>query len=180
MKEIWVFAANAADVDEARPVSEGRAKRAAQLANPADRRRSLAAEWALDAALCALEPGYVGPPRYRRAPGGKPELAKGKWHISLAHAGDWAICAIADCPLGVDIERRDRKSRVPIRQWVGIESYLKLTGEGLGGDFRTLRADESAIFRDQARLAHLARGELGDYLICAAAAEPCSIRIQTL
>ena len=114
-------------------VSEDRRARMAALKNAADRRHSLGAELALHAALARHLDGYAPPPVCLRLPGGKPALKNGQgWHISLAHAGDWAVCALHRAPVGVDIERKDRAAAIPVREWVGVESYLKLTGAGLG------------------------------------------------
>lgn len=82
--------------------------------------------------------------------------------------------------MGVDIERKDRASTIPVREWVGVESYLKLTGEGLSGGFRTLCARETEIFRLGARVACLARGEVGDCLLCAATDAPAALRIEVV
>ncbi|NLF27595.1 MAG: hypothetical protein GX592_06820 [Clostridiales bacterium] len=168
------------DADDARwlpSVSAQRARHIREYRRPSDRRRSLGAELALDAALRARVPDYAPPPRYRYLDGGKPELLSGPPYISLAHAGNFAICAISDAPVGVDIEERDRKSPMPVREWVGVESYLKLTGEGLSGSFRTLCAGEDEIFLLGRHAAHLARAELGSCLICAASDEPARLTV---
>ena len=162
-------------------VCADRRARMAALKNIADRRRSLGAELALHAALSRHVDGYAPPPACLRLPGGKPVLRDGQgWHISLAHAGNWAVCALHRAPVGVDIERKDRASAIPVREWVGVESYLKLTGEGLSGGFRTLCARETEIFRLGARVACLARGEVGDCLLCAATDAPAALRIEVV
>ena len=162
-------------------VSEDRRARMAALKNAADRRRSLGAELALHAALARHLDGYAPPPVCLRLPGGKPALKNGQgWHISLAHAGDWAVCALHRAPVGVDVERKCRASAIPVREWVGVESYLKLTGAGLAGGFRTLCAGETEIFRLGARVACLARGEVGDCLLCAATDAPAALHIETV
>ena len=182
MNAVHVYALNvrALDPDDrawAHLLSAERRARMAALARDCDRRRALGVELALDAALRAHVPGYAPPPAYRRLPGGKPVLEAGLPHVSLAHAGDWAVCALFDAPVGVDVERADRKSSIPVREWVGVESYLKLTGEGLSGGFRTLCAGETQIFRLGRRVAHLARADLDECIVCAAADSPISIRL---
>lgn len=160
-------------------VSPDRRERMAALRHLDDRRRSLGAELALDAALSRHLGGYAPPPAYARLPGGKPVLEGGAGlFFSLAHAGDWAVCALHRAAVGVDIERRERAAAVPVREWVGVESYLKLTGAGLSGGFRTLCAGETEIYRLGARVACLARGEVGDCLVCAATDAPARLQIE--
>ena len=182
MREIFVYAVDVSllDADDARwlrAVSDACARHIREYRRASDRRRSLGAELALDAALKALVPDYAPPPKYRYLKNGKPELLSGAPRISLAHAGDFAICAISDLPVGVDIEEKDRRSPMPVREWVGIESYLKLTGEGLSGSFRTLCAGEDEIYLLGRHAAYLARAELGNCLICAASDEPAHLTV---
>ena len=160
-------------------VSPGRRERMAAIRRIDDRRRSLGVELALNAALSRHMDGYAPPPAYRRLPGGKPVLRNARgWHISLAHAGDWAVCALHRAPVGVDIERRERAAAIPVREWVGVESYLKLTGEGLAGGFRTLCAGETEVFRLGQRMACLCRAEVGDCLLCAATDAPAALKLE--
>ena len=184
MDTIFLYALNVAPLDAdsavwAAFVSADRRARMASLKNIADRRRSLGAELALHAALSRHMDGYAPPPVYDRLPGGKPVLRNARgWHISLAHAGDWAICALHRAPVGVDIERRERAAAIPVREWVGVESYLKLTGEGLAGGFRTLCAGETEVFRLGQRMACLCRAEVGDCLLCAATDAPAALKLE--
>ena len=50
--------------------------------------------------LCGL-----GEDQIRTGPEGKPFLAGNPAFISLSHSGDYAACAIAPVPVGVDIQR---------------------------------------------------------------------------
>lgn len=90
-----------------------------------------------------------------RLPGGKPVISG--FPFSLSHAGDWAVCAVSDGPVGVDLER-ERILRRPVERklmareqealrqlppegreagffdlWVLKEAALKYTGLGLAG-----------------------------------------------
>ena len=86
-------------------------------------------------------------------PGGKPYLSG--LHFNLSHSGAWAVCAVSDGPVGVDLEqkrplRRPAERKLTVSEqaqlsmldpnqrqsaffdlWVLKEAALKQTGEGL-------------------------------------------------
>jgi phosphopantetheinyl transferase len=126
---------------------------------PADRKRSIAAGLLLEAAL-----GREGAARVRTAPGGKPYIEGagsrdcGFPFISVSHSGVWAVLAVSEAEVGVDIEQmregrdfrgiarkafalegRDSGSadscledcRAFYRMWTIKESYVKLLGASL-------------------------------------------------
>ena len=99
-----------------------------------------------------------------KGPYGKPCLAAyPEIHFNISHSGGWAVCALAAMPCGVDIqERRPIRSRRIvertmnareqrqireaedstaefIRLWTYKESCIKLSGEGLRQDMKTLK-----------------------------------------
>ncbi|MBZ5736531.1 hypothetical protein [Nocardioides mangrovi] len=61
---------------------------------------------------------------------GRPLLAGRQ--LSLAYADGLALVAIADAPVGVDVERGDHLA------WTRVEALLKATGEGLRRDPATV------------------------------------------
>lgn len=121
-----------------------------------DRRLSLLAGLLLDELLrerglrerdMAYAEGDQGKPSFTEYP----EL-----HFSLAHSGEVAVAALADVPIGVDVERLvgfPRDIADPFA-WTEMESVGKLFGTGVGvyvdsGDYRT--PDDVAIEYFQAR-----------------------------
>ena len=148
-------------VSTAYPVNEGelskeRLSKAASFRNADDRVRSLRAGWALDAALRTV--GL----RERDVTvvyddHGKPVLQDHPHlHFSLSHSGEWAVCALSDVPVGVDVElirpidaARLVNRWLPAEQaaewetdpsierffklWTRRESLLKAQGVGLSG-----------------------------------------------
>ena len=108
---------------------------------------------------------------------GKPYL-KGRedLHFNISHSGNSVLCALGECPLGVDIERHKdlhflrtgrrfpseeewkqwEKSEDPRKyffdRWVIREAYLKWKGTGIDRDLRSLSFD------GQGRLFHVADG----------------------
>ena len=132
-----------------------RRERAAQLRQPADRLRSLAAGALLQQAM-----NRAGLPGEARAltvsPLGQPLLARTDtpFHFSLSHSGDIALCAYSCAPLGADVEEpRHPALQIAARKfasgesrwvfaqpdpeaaffrlWVLKESYVKALGVGL-------------------------------------------------
>lgn len=102
----------------------------------------------------------VAPPEvaFAYGPNGKPSLlGENAPHFNLAHSGELAVCAVADQPVGIDLEAiRPRKSASDLakrwfhaneqrridsaedpldafyRTWVMKEAALKLVGVGVG------------------------------------------------
>lgn len=72
---------------------------------PAQRRRA-SSEGAHCLLAYALKEQGIDPSAHPfcRTPEGKPYLAGSPVEISLSHSGSWAVCALSDAPVGVDIE----------------------------------------------------------------------------
>ena len=88
---------------------------------------------------------------------GKPYFTAGKLHFSISHTKNHVFCVLADRPVGLDAEEKDRgidlrlaekilsesekcrfeaagdKRDALLRLWVLKEAAAKLTGEGLRG-----------------------------------------------
>ncbi|WP_372410637.1 4'-phosphopantetheinyl transferase superfamily protein [Streptomyces luteireticuli] len=143
----------------------GERDRAAAFVHPAHRERYVAAHVALRRLLGA----YLGrapqdvalvrePCPCCGEPHGRPAVAGAPLHFNLSHAGDLALLAFADVPVGADVEQEPRASvvadvagslhpreaaelrafpeaervRAFARCWTRKEAYLKGTGTGLG------------------------------------------------
>lgn len=138
------------------PLSEYRENRLAALRDPLAKRQSLCVEALLLRALAEEGKTLPLPLRYTVSPLGKPELADADLHISLSHAGEFVLCALADAPVGADIETvRPVKMRVGerffspdelaqitddasfLRVWVMKEARVKALGQGILSDMRS-------------------------------------------
>jgi 4'-phosphopantetheinyl transferase len=116
--------------------------------------------------------------RLTATPTGKPYLENyEKYFFSLSHSGSKVLCAIAEIPIGCDIEEMKPQSfklmnriftpeernlftdKSPDEQlklfytlWTGKESYLKMTGEGIAEIFHDISIHvpfESQVIRGQ-------------------------------
>lgn len=130
-----------------------------------ERMLGLAAELLFQRAVKRHCPAVPLPVARDKAENGKPYLLGcPDFHFNLSHSGLWAVCAVADDPVGVDIQQErpvsSKLSRkftaaeqrqlqaVPLEQhdqllfdlWVEKEAYTKCTGQGLLCPFRSFEA----------------------------------------
>lgn len=139
-----------------------------------------------------------------RLPGGKPVLSD--FHFSLSHSGAWAVCAVSDRPVGVDLElersyrpsverkltprEREQLSMLDpqVRRsgffdlWVLKEAALKQTGEGLSGLSRVeVSLSPAAVSIPGLHAALLPFPEAGYHLaLCGSAPIPARLPVAVL
>lgn len=124
---------------------------------PEDQKRSALA-WLLLAYGLRKEYGMEAVPEVRKAASGKPFFpGENVPFFNLSHSGDFAGCALHDHEIGLDIQKitepRDslirrvctpeelaslKSSQDFCRIWSMKESAVKLTGEGITGNFRDI------------------------------------------
>lgn len=131
--------------------------------NEAARRQSFAASLLLEYAVAEQFPAVVHPLSISVTESGKPYLVNEPMlHFNLSHSGEWAVCAISDQPVGVDIERCiEGRAQIAerffhkeevrylrllagreqdqgfCRLWTLKESFVKATGRGLALPLRS-------------------------------------------
>ncbi len=130
-------------------LSPTRKARIDRIKNETAKKASLAGEYvarqlAGDAVICSHE-------------GGQPYLENDHRHISIAHSGEYAVCAVSENPVGIDIEKiRDVSDRLIDRVcterekeyvgndntrffeiWTAKEAYFKKIGTGIT-DFKAV------------------------------------------
>lgn len=120
-----------------------------------DQRRSVAGQWLLNRLLAERVPDLLLPPRLTYGEQGKPALEDVPLYFNISHSGEWAVCALAEVPVGVDIQEerpirscvarrftpseRELLNRLPENRrqsalfdlWCLKEAYCKCTGRGL-------------------------------------------------
>ncbi len=131
------------------------------IRNEAVRRQGVAAYLLLCKAL-REQYGITEPPVFGYEAGGKPFIiGHPDIHFNLSHCRAAVICAVSDRPLGIDIETvrpfKDRLARHVLSEeeykdvlsaphpdlafieiWTRKEAVLKLTGEGIRSDLKTV------------------------------------------
>ncbi len=136
-----------------------------RLRDPADRAATLAGIALLADALrargCAFDAA-----RLRYPARGRPTLPGGP-EFSIAHAAGLVACAVADAPLGLDLEARgavraeqlrlvlsaderaavDAGSLVPTDAWVMKEAVLKAAGQGIDVAREVALRGDAGVFR---------------------------------
>lgn len=158
---IVVYALEVSDLDPDlkswnRWVDAARLATAARLRRREDRALAIGAGLLLAKAVRQAWPEQPLPLDLKTAPGGKPFLpGLPDFHFSLSHSGTWAVCAVADHPVGVDIEQvaedmrevaprafcpaeqaalralpETERSAAACESWVLKESYMKAVGLG--------------------------------------------------
>ncbi|MBR4941293.1 MAG: hypothetical protein IKZ19_04780, partial [Clostridia bacterium] len=153
---LYILKTENLDINEPRfqkAMSSHRAEKIERLRKPEEKKLSMGAELCLCAASKKL--GLPIPPQYKNGETGKPQFPVSPPYFNLSHCSGCAVCAIADCEIGVDAETKDRSvsegvlKRLlapgescpsPIEKWVEKESFVKLTGKGLAqglGSFST-------------------------------------------
>ena len=113
-----------------------------------DRVRTAGAAWLLQFAL-QREGIPLSQQRFTENPWGKPLLTnRSDIHVSLSHSGHWAVCAVSNVPVGVDVEQPRCTLRIakrffhpeeltetdPVfltRLWTAKEAFVKALGRGL-------------------------------------------------
>jgi 4'-phosphopantetheinyl transferase len=105
---IYILDISSLDPDQPgleRWIDASRLTAAAHFSLKKDRARCIGAGLLLAQAIRRIHPAYTLPPTTAIGPYGKPFLADlPKFHFNLAHSGEWAVCAVADHPVGIDIE----------------------------------------------------------------------------
>ena len=162
-------------------LSSERWHRASAFRREADRLRCVAAGLLGNFCLwqrCGGRPMTLGRNRY-----GKPTLEGGPVQFSLSHAGDWVACGLADCPLGVDIEKvqpveggmyglcltpqeQQQLEQAPtpperrfIQLWTLKESFGKLRGDGLNCGFQRFEVELLEGDRRRSIIRHAQTGQ---------------------
>lgn len=151
-------------------LSDMRKEKIMQLKNKNQALLSAAVELALNDAIRKWFPDSELPAKYAYDENGKPYLTELDAYISLSHSGNFAVCAISEHEIGVDIQTVRRadmrvakrffsetenefirgtsdKDRAFFEIWVKKEARVKLTGEGISGGFSAANSDRQDEYK---------------------------------
>lgn len=176
-------------------ISPLRKDKLSAYSNPMAKKISLGAELALAAAL-ALRNQPFSPPRYYYDTNGKPRFENSDLHFSLSHTENYAVCAITETEVGIDIEHprsisaglkrfilssdeTDTPSDKILKKWVIKESYLKLTGSGISkNSMRNITAENNLVYGSEGNaLAHYSLYCGNDFIISSCTVSEHNIKI---
>lgn len=121
------------------------------------KKSSLGVEAALRITL--TEAGFPADLCYRYTSLGQPVFDCPELFISLSHSGPYAVCALSDKPVGVDVEQRrsvDERLLKKIlhpeeneddffRIWTAKEAFFKQQGTGIVRPMKTLRVSKETV-----------------------------------
>ncbi len=65
----------------------------------------------------------------RRGKNGKPYAQDLDIHFSLSHSGNLAVCAISDCPVGIDVERMRKVDYRVAQKWFTVREQYYIFSE---------------------------------------------------
>jgi 4'-phosphopantetheinyl transferase len=107
----------------------------------------------------------------RKEAAGKPYLVNHPGiYYNISHSGDYAACAVSDCPIGIDIQYHEKRNLENVARkilaadelesyeqsgcreemfyyfWTKKESCLKYTGQGITCEMNTLTYEQCAFF----------------------------------
>ena len=166
-------------------MSEERLTKIRRFAREADKKLSMGAELCLCAAASELK--LPIPPEYKCGETGKPEFSVSPPYFNISHCEGYAVCAVADHPLGVDAEPADRvvepgilkrllhageSCSSPLWKWVEKESFVKLTGEGLRRPLGSFTTSANGVFDPNGkRIASISHHEVHGLCISVASCE---------
>ena len=125
----------------------------------------------------------------------KPYLASGKPFFNLSHSGDYVVLAVADCEVGVDVEKTRKCHEATVKKvfsekqktelakvseeargeaftkiWTECESVLKLQGIGFSNGWSNIPVEEH----------HISVLEWNDYFIACATAEEVIVETEKI
>ncbi len=194
------------DIPVKRPcwVEEKRWNSIQKIRSKADKKRSLVSAYLLDAMCRDLG---IKHPVYEYTKTGKPFLSGVNCAFNISHSGDYVALAYHrdTAPVGVDIQQirvmRDgmerrllhEKEKILLpeegkkrwqylnRLWTIKESFVKMSGEGLARDFRTVYVDDMngiATGEDGAKAEFCVWNWKDDYFlaVCSVRNEECEIK----
>lgn len=120
-------------------------------------------------------------------------------YFSFSHSHNMALCGVTDHEIGVDIEKlrdMDAKKRLfekihsggdntpsLIHAWSAKEAYLKLTGEGLTGEFKLsdIQVCENTVLNTSRKdTAYLFQFEDAGFVISVCTREKCEVKYEAV
>ena len=110
------------------PLSDNRRAKLASQRDPQKRRQGIGAELLLRLALSDASPDFPWPPEITVGAYGKPTWNVDGLYFSLSHSGRLAACAVADRPVGLDVQERCTYREALARRFFAPEEQRAFAG----------------------------------------------------
>ena len=168
--DIRLFHVRAADDELRQILSEDERVRAARFRSEDDQRRFIAGRARLRQILAGITGREAPALRFGAGEHGKPFLIDSGVEFNLSHSGHIVLIAVADVPVGVDVERVERRDgiahvareafdcaelawldeppdrwRAFYRLWTVKEAALKAAGTGVASGLRSVSIDPTRL-----------------------------------
>ncbi len=140
-----------ADKDLLARMSPRRLEKISRLKKDEAKKQSIGAELLLNRAVSIAAPEIKRPVIWETDENGKLYIPDSNIYVNLSHSGKYAVCAVSDKPIGIDIQLCDKADMEIAKRffapdeveylenggdffeiWVKKESFIKAVGMGLG------------------------------------------------
>ena len=148
-------------------MSTRRLEKISRLKKDEAKKQSIGAELLLNRAVSIAAPEIKRPVIWETDENGKLYIPDSNIYVNLSHSGKYAVCAVSDKPIGIDIQLCDKADMEIAKRffapdeveylenggdffeiWVKKESFIKAVGMGLGMSLKSFSVMDNTTARN--------------------------------